>query len=290
MRAQQSERSADYGAPYSKADLTEELHYFMLVCLAYVADRSSLRDPRIPVPVRHRNWQAIREAQRPSIVWHSFAATVRRVATLVGSLAKGGCRRPALGTDARHSDTWYRKNLNQLRLPNLILTSPPYGAAQKYIRSTSLALGWTGLGSAVELSQLDRHSIGREHLQQHELADLRSPNASTGKVLRSIARRDAVRAAIYAHYFRAMAQCFRTMSATLGPGGRMVLVAGGNTVAGRALPTHRLLQTIAADYGFHPILVLRDTIKGRALLTKRASTAKPLSRETIYILARTVDA
>lgn len=273
-----------------EAELTEDLHHFMLVCLAYVADRSSLRDPRIPVPVRHRQWQSIRKTQHPGLVWKSFATTVRRVANLVGSLATAGCRKPVLGTDARRTDIWYRQHLNQLSRPNLILTSPPYGAAQKYIRSTSLALGWTGLGSAVTLSQLDKDSIGREHLLQHELADLESPNAKIGCALRSIVDRDPVRAAIYAHYFRGMAQCFKTMSATLDPGGKIVLVAGSNTVAGRALPTHRLLEAIAADCGFHPIVVLRDTIKGRALLTKRASTAKPLSRETIYILTRKVDA
>ena len=46
----------------------------------------------------------------------------------------------------------------------LVITSPPYGSAQKYIRSTSLSLNWLKLASPSQLRTLEEKSIGREHL------------------------------------------------------------------------------------------------------------------------------
>src|SRR6202040_1886969 len=53
-------------------------------------------------------------------------------------------------------------------LASLIVTSPPYISAQKYIRSSTLSLGWLGLAPNHKLRDLERLNIGREHFSKLE--------------------------------------------------------------------------------------------------------------------------
>ena len=52
---------------------------------------------------------------------------------------------------------------------DLILTSPPYAGAQKYVRSTSLSLGWLDLAASSGLRKLESKTIGCEHYPTSEL-------------------------------------------------------------------------------------------------------------------------
>ena len=269
------------------AQLSPELHQFMLVSLAYVADRCSLRDPRIPVPVRCRTWKQLRSKQKPMAVWKSFESIARRAASQAASLGSPGSGTAVVsGTNACRAHATYRSMANRLKRPGLVLTSPPYGAAQKYIRSTSLALGWTGLAAAAELPLLEQMSTGREHIRRHEFADLAIDDANIRRALHPIANRSPIRASIYAHYFKEMDIALAQITNVMAPKGNVILVSGSNTVAGEVLPTHRLLRSIASRHGLAVTLTLRDKIKGRVLLTKRASVGKPLHAETIYLLSK----
>ena len=264
-----------------------ELHRFMLVCLAHAADRCSLRDPRIPVPVRHRAWKQLRSTQKPIIVWRTFEAIARRAVMQVATLGMPGTGTTIVsGKTACSASTTYEGLANRPARPALILTSPPYGAAQKYIRSTSLALGWTGLASSTELRQLEEASIGREHIRKDALDDLAVDDVRVHQAIRSIAAKSIVRASIYAHYFREMDVALAEIANILAPRGHVILIAGSNTVAGEVLPTHRLLRSMASTHGLQVTLTLRDRIKGRVLLTKRASVGTPLHAETIYVLSK----
>ena len=264
---------------------SKEVNRILLLCLAHAADRCSLRDPAIPVPVRDRDWQQIRTAQQPATVWRRFEAMLHRTATMTSTLTAPKtaivCGSNACSAVASHRDTTLR-----LRQPTIVVTSPPYGSAQKYIRSSSLVLGWTGLATTKDLRKLKRLSIGREDLRKHEIEDLDVEDPCAQRAVHAIAPHDPVRAAIYAHYFRNMHSAFGELSTLLASHGTIILIAGSNTVAGRVLPTHKVLQSIASQHGFQPRLILKDTIRGRVLLTKRASSAPPQKRETIYILSR----
>jgi hypothetical protein len=72
----------------------------------------------------------------------------------------------------------------------------------------------------------------------------------------------------------------------LAPSGTFVLVAGSNTVAGHLLQTHNYLKELAVHHGMIPVLELRDKIRGRVLLTKRAKTNVPLHYETVHVLRK----
>jgi hypothetical protein len=268
--------------------LPTEVNEYLLVCLGVTADRCSLRDHRIPVPVRRRDWHVTSSRQQHSLVWHTFLSVGNALAERLSTVdANVSIRSVVEGEDARRAADIYSTRLaDRLERPSLILTSPPYGAAQKYIRSSSLALGWTGLARATDLASLERELIGREHLQSRELSNFEVPDESIADEIAKIRSRDSVRAAIYAEYFRSMDEVLLTLSKLLAPGGTLVLVAGDNTAGNRCIQTHSHLRDLAVRHGLISSLELRDTIRGRVLLTKRASTSRPLVFETVHVLRK----
>lgn len=269
--------------------LPAELQRYLLVALALTAERCSLRDPRIPVPVRRSDWCKVASSQGSSEVWRTFATVSEFMAKRLATLpAPEGIISVFEGEDARQAHAIYRQHLAaRLPQPAMVLTSPPYGAAQKYVRSCGLALGWTRLAAATELAALERGLIGREHLRMHELSGVKPPNSGIASLIASLESRDLTRSAIYAHYFGEMNAAIGNLASVLSPNGVLVLVAGSNTVAGCMVQTHYYLRDLAVAHGLLPILELRDTIRGRVLLTKRATTHIPLHYETIHILRKT---
>jgi hypothetical protein len=271
-----------------EADLRTEVHQYLLVTLALTADRCSLRDTRIPVPVRRKDWQQHGDGQTTSDVWLTFDALGRSIAGRLAAVPPAALVSTVVeGDDASQAPAIFAGGLsNRLPRPRLILTSPPYGAAQKYIRSSSLALGWTGLATSSELAGLERGLIGREHLHKDECLDLTTPPGQIARDISRVASDDEVRAAVYAHYFRSMDAAFKSLISLLEPGGILVFIAGTNVVAGELIETHAHLESLALRYGMVPMLQLRDTIRGRVLLTKRALGAVPLHAETVHVLRK----
>ena len=272
----------------SEADLPTDVHRYLLVTLALTADRCSLRDTRIPVPVRRKDWKHHGDGQTTTDVWLTFDALGRSIASRLAALPQTFMVSTVIaGDDASHAPETFASGLNnRLQKPRLILTSPPYGAAQKYIRSCSLALGWTGLAASHELAGLERRLIGREHLHKRECLDLSTPPGQIARDISRVASDDKVRAAVYAHYFRSMDVAFNNLISLLEPGGVLVFIAGSNVVAGELIETHAHLETLAVRHGMVPMLQLRDTIRGRVLLTKRALGGVPLHTETVHVLRK----
>ena len=250
--------------------------------LAIVAERTSLRDPRIPVPVRRADWKDYSARQSRDEVWSQLESTGSFIAGRVGRLEP-----------TRFVHTTVMGKLSQdltdsdfaADAPALTITSPPYGAAQKYVRSTSLAIGWAGLGKTQDLARLERMSTGREHLRTHDVApDFLDPEVASE--LSRIAEISPVRSAIYAHYFHEMKQAFDALARVSKSDHALVLVTGDNMVAGHPIPTSRLLSRLAAVAGFQLKLELRDRVRGRSLLTVRAGGNPPMPHETICLMRR----
>jgi hypothetical protein len=268
--------------------VADAVRRFLLVVLAVAAERLSLRDLRIPVPVRRKNWKAHFSSLTSADVWRVFQAAGCAIAARLATVpAATGLTTVIEGTDAAAAPTVFDARVaSRLERPQLIITSPPYGAAQKYIRSCSLALGWTGLASASDLAALERGLTGREHLRRDELLDLDVPCQQIATEIRQIAERDQFRAAVYAHYFRGMGAALAELASLLPKDGLLVMIAGTNVVAGKNLDTHRHLQRLATQHGLTPILELRDAIRGRTLLTKRARRHEPLAAEAVHVFRK----
>jgi hypothetical protein len=117
---------------------------FLRVALALTAEHCSFRDPRIPVPVRRNDWASLVDVHTTSMVWRTFHRAVAKLSQRLKH-SVGWAPVHVLGHDSRDLDRIFAAHRRDLKArPSLVITSPPYGAAQKYIRSSSLSLGWTG--------------------------------------------------------------------------------------------------------------------------------------------------
>lgn len=241
----------------------------LALSLVLTARRVAQTDSRIPVPVHSaRNAAAAAED-----VWEAWRSCVASLAGRVGKLPRGRPEAEVRCGDVRDSNTL--ADVSRSR-SGLLITSPPYGAAQKYIRSTSLDLAWLGHASDRGTIHLERASVGREHLTRSELAGQTSADrdvlqgivgAELTDQLDRIALRAPQRASIYRQYFVDMHAAFTSM-ATVVPA-RIVLISGNNTVAGEVVDTSQHLSQMLVRLGFTRRLSLRDPIRGRSLLTSR---------------------
>lgn len=173
-----------------------------------------------------------------------------------------------------------------LRQYDLIVTSPPYGAAQKYARSSSLALGWLGWSDLNGTSSLERATIGREHVRQAELQVWPSgiPSVRARGLLAELHERSPVRAAIYARYFADMNACLGQAYAALRPGGALALICAPNTAAGLQVPTHEVLRDFVEQLGLRLEFSGTDTIRARQLQARRSN--QPVIREEYLFVFR----
>ncbi|KKK69023.1 hypothetical protein LCGC14_2938180, partial [marine sediment metagenome] len=169
----------------------------------------------------------------------------------------------------------------------LIVTSPPYPGAQKYIRSVSLSLGWLGMCRADELLPLKRQTIGREEYRKAECERaVQTGIPPADRLLREIHRKDPCRATIAGTYLIEMRDALREMYRVIKPGGHLVLVAANNKICHREFRTQEYLRRLAEETGFATKLRLIDNIRSRGLMTKRNSTADMITREWVLVFEK----
>jgi len=169
----------------------------------------------------------------------------------------------------------------------LVISSPPYGSAQKYVRASSLSLGWLRFASAEQLKHLEDKCIGREHFHKTNYARLRSTGVpSADRVLRKIAQRNSLRACISSTYLREMRVACRQMVAALKPGGYLVLIIGNNLVTRLPFFTNRYVTHMLLALGLELQAQLIDDIRSRGLMTKRNKTASVISREWVLVFRK----
>ncbi|MEG0407681.1 MAG: hypothetical protein RR623_02295 [Bacilli bacterium] len=167
---------------------------------------------------------------------------------------------------------------------DLILTSPPYAGAQKYIRASSLNLFWLGYNS---LGELDKLNIGRENYRKEEYKVLKKTDIkSADYLLEKIFNTNPLRAYIAANYILEMAEAFNESARVLKKNKYLVLVASNNVVCNYEFRTQEYLKEIIIKLGFTLECEMVDDIKSYGLMTKRNKTASIISSEHILIFKK----
>lgn len=168
----------------------------------------------------------------------------------------------------------------------LILTSPPYVSAQKYIRASSLSLQWLELNEST-IAELNKQSVGREDFPKTEYENFHTTGfENIDAILKKIFDINKLRAYITYRYLIEMNTAFQKFYNLLKNDGYFIMVIGNNTIAGYEFLTYKYLVDIAKKIGFHTELILIDDIKSRGLMTKRNKTASVISREYIVIFKK----
>jgi DNA modification methylase len=282
---------------------------FFLVCFSGCVRKVSLADPRLSVPVRLRRNQYRKEhwlhsktenhlkrlkrvnifSEFDKIVESNF----KRVLCLENT-APQGVNAHVIGADARQLRFDASQNGRSNRKVSkesvdLIITSPPYCGAQKYIRASSLSLGWLELCATNELRKIESLTIGREHHRREQYQELiRTGLPSADRTLKKLRVSNPLRSHIAGTYLLEMRDAFREMARVLKPNRYMVLIAGNNRVCGKRFMTEHYLRKIAEAEGFTLVLRLVDDIRSRGLMTKRNKTASVITREWVLVFKKSV--
>ncbi|MBD9399093.1 hypothetical protein [Pseudomonas sp. PDM11] len=263
---------------------------FLCVTFSSVVRKCSLADPRLSVPVRLKEYNGRKVKRKISVLEcfsDQFEANCKRMADYLCLAERYECGN-CVGSDARKLELSPGAPLPSGSI-DLVITSPPYAGAQKYIRATSLSLGWLGLVKSSQLRQLEDKNIGREHIPKQKYNSFVSTGISSADlILESVYKENPLRAAIASTYLIEMKSALQEIHRVLKVGGRLVLVIGNNVVCGKEFMSSEYLATACQELGMSIELKLIDSIKSRGLMTKRNKTASLITREWVLVLRKDV--
>jgi SAM-dependent methyltransferase len=268
---------------------------YLQVCFSRCVRDVSKADPRLSVPVvlRHDQYpqrhplaavtrKRIARLRRINVLKRFCDITEAILPPMAQRIAKRGQASPILLRDVRDVATNLKDNS-----VHLVITSPPYLGAQKYIRASSLSIGWLKLCSSNKLKVLENATIGREHFSKKSCTDL--PKTGIGGADRRIvqvSKLNPTRAKIACAYLCEMKHVVRILMKVLKPGGHLIFIIGNNHLCGEPFPTERYIRHLTQTEGFVVRLRMLDTIKSRGLMTKRNKTANVISRECVLVLQK----
>ena len=281
----------------------EKRRNFFLLCFSNLIRKVSYADPTIAVPV-HLNPQRFAEGSerreatsfrletlKSVDVYDKYESICRLNIDRINSLKDVERKNWAevVSRDARYLT---RHLAEEAVIPNdtvdLILTSPPYAGAQKYIRASRLNLYWLGIKDAAEIRNINDKNIGREdyHKKVYEKKYVTGIDAADKVLDELYSRGKRERACIVGTYLNEMKSALDESYRILKPGGHMIIVIGNNTVCGLSFNTQDYLTSYLQSIGMHLEFKLIDDIKSYGLMTKRNKTANTITSEWILVLKK----
>lgn len=272
----------------------------LLLAFSVAARRVSFADPRVPVPVRvdasrattaalRQRFRAVQDRAEQGEAIAEFSSALQRMAVQFSDLRRRS-RAMAVGSvsvrihDARRD---YPSAIRNRGPFDVVVTSPPYVAAQKYVRSSLLSLIWLGLVPSKDLAELESRTIGREHVRRMSSVLLGpSMPAWLHTQISEIATKNPTRAAIATAYANDMASAISQTARCLRPGGRAYFVVADCQVAGQLFPVTRLVAQLASDHGLAQDLHVSDRIANRGLQTSRRADSSVIGAEHVLGFTR----
>ncbi len=163
----------------------------------------------------------------------------------------------------------------------LIFTSPPYAAAQKYVRSTSLELMTIFNKSRKDLVELDKVDLGSEAVRKID----RKYTEITDKLIRvSLNKKYKM---IYGRYLYKLTLLFSRIYNKLEDNGRFVFVIGENaTSKGEVVSLLNPIIDIAGDTGLEIHEKFIDPIRSRNFSIKRNNMVPAMNNEYLLVFKK----
>ncbi len=281
----------------------DDIRKFMLISFSNCIKKVSYADQRISVPVKlnpnrypinSKEWDRIssRISQLETIdVFEKFNQIVNenivRLKSVNNSIDSKYKAR-IISDDARNlTCSLHGKKRLAKESIQLVITSPPYAGAQKYIRASSLNIGWTELAKANELLCLERKNIGREHFKKKDLQICKTGIKDADILIEQVNSINPTRAKIICTYILEMIDALNEMVRVLKTGGFLILIVGNNKVCELEFNTQEYFTNYLTSIGLKLKFKLIDDIRSYGLMTKRNKTADIISREWILAFQKT---
>ena len=220
----------------------------------------------------------------PTVVHQAFADRVQLNIARVSELSQvTPYGRPRiLGRRAEAAATGLPRNS-----VDLIITSPPYCGAQKYVRSLSLEMLALGFRKA-ELAAADRRTLGTERLSVRDARErLHTGLCEADSVVQDISEVNLTRALMVAEYVRYLGGFAKECARVLRRDGEAFVTFGSSRVAGRPIAWDEFFRPLALRAGLTLVGVLIDRIPSRGLMTTRHYTSNTIDDERVVWLRKT---
>ena len=192
---------------------------FLRVSLSAIVRRSSLADPSIPPPVRLSTERAKCGSTR-------YARDLRRALSVSSRTVHDAFRCRVESNVVRMSELCSCKGYGSAQVldepaeaaatglspqsVDLIITSPPYCGAQKYVRSLRLEMILLGFEHS-EIAEIDRRTLGTERLSVSNLRErLATSFVEANALIQKIAQTNPTRALMVAEYVTYLADLQRS--------------------------------------------------------------------------------
>lgn len=286
-----------------KIDSIDQQRFFSL-CFSNLIKKVSFADPSISVPVKLNPERFVNNPDRKKAIEFKLLTlqsidvydkfedicklNIRRIESLF-PLQEKGVVTEIVSNDARRiTESYDSCKLRADESVDLILTSPPYAGAQKYIRSSWLNLYWLGKKMSEEIRALNNMNIGREDYHKSESDQhIKTGIEAADAVLESLyADGKNKRAYIVGNYINEMKLALDESVRVLKRDCYMIIVIGNNTVCNRAFDTQDYISTYLESKGMKLQFKLIDDIKSYGLMTKRNKTANKISCEWILVFKK----
>jgi hypothetical protein len=183
----------------------------------------------------------------------------------------------AIVLDATASDSRLRP-----QSVDLIITSPPYCGAQKYVRSLKLEMRLLDMSSEA-ISEVDYLTLGTERISTMGFrwqAFAMVPNPALG-IAHTVFQNNARRGVMLAYYLKGLLEFAQECKRVLKPGGNAFVSFGTSRIAGQTVDLARVFTAIGRSVGLTPVITLVDTIPSRGMITKRHHTSSTIEQESV---------
>lgn len=252
---------------------------FYKVIFSSIIKKTSKTDPRMYVPVKAKNKPEISK----DLVWRYFSektkSGIASMSDFNSIVSNHSSKTTLINNDIRNTNL-LSKDID------MVITSPPYISAQKYVRSTRLEAYWLDVSKQAQLI-VNKNTIGTERITSDQYKDLLlTGHPKIDDLISKIYPKNPLRAGITSKYFIDMEQVLKKIYLILNKRGTLVLIIGDNTVTGLKVPTSKFLKDFCTNLGFKTDSVFIDKINSRGLMTKRNPTANLITHEWVFQLSK----
>lgn len=263
---------------------------FFEVCFSSIIRKVSLADPSVAPPVKldpnrlYKNSKKYSKALRlakarksqdvRAIFTIRTERNIQRVSQLLALGLEGS--EVLIPDNATAFDTGLAEGS-----ADLIITSPPYMGAQKYVRSVELELFWLG-HQVEEVRNIDGNTVGTERVYKKEYErEPKCGHPELDKMIAAVYQFYPRRAYMAAKYLTDMKRFLCECNRILKQDGHAFLVIGNNKVCGTWFPMDKAITDFAYSSNLVLYRSLVDSIPSRGLMTKRNRTASVIPEERI---------